>query len=40
MWKAFEKSAKKNIPQAAILYDKFHVMNHRVLSAKMLKSRG
>jgi transposase len=28
MWKAFEKSAKKNIPQAAILYDKFHVMNH------------
>lgn len=28
MWKAFEKSAKKNIPQAAILYDKFHVMKH------------
>ena len=28
MWKAFEKSAKKNIPQAAILYDKFHVMRH------------
>lgn len=28
MWKAFEKSAKKNIPEAAILYDKFHVMRH------------
>ena len=28
MWKAFEKSAKKNISQAAILYDKFHVMKH------------
>jgi len=26
MWKAFEKSAKKNILQAAILYDKFHVI--------------
>jgi len=28
MWKAFEKFAKKNIPQVAILYDKFHVMKH------------
>jgi len=28
MWKAFESSAKRNIPQAAILYDKFHVMGH------------
>lgn len=28
MWKAFEKSTKKNIPNAAILYDKFHVMRH------------
>lgn len=28
MWKAFEKSAKKNAPQTAILYDKFHVMKH------------
>lgn len=28
MWKAFENSAKKNIPQAAILYDKFHVIRH------------
>lgn len=28
MWKAFENSARKNIPQAAILYDKFHVMRH------------
>lgn len=28
MWKAFEKSAKKNAPGAAILYDKFHVMRH------------
>lgn len=26
MWKAFEKSAKKNVPHAAILYDKFHVI--------------
>lgn len=28
MWRAFEKSAKQHIPQAAILYDKFHVMRH------------
>lgn len=28
MWKAFEKSAKKHIPDASILYDKFHVMRH------------
>jgi len=28
MWKAFEKSALKNIPQAAILYDKFHIIRH------------
>lgn len=28
MWKAFEKSTKKNAPQTAILYDKFHVMRH------------
>lgn len=28
MWKAFEKSAKKNAPQTAILYDKFHVIKH------------
>lgn len=28
MWKAFEKSAKEHIPQASILYDKFHVMRH------------
>ena len=28
MWKAFEKSARKNVPGAAILYDKFHVIRH------------
>src|SRR5574337_507972 len=28
MWKAFEKSTRKNAPQSAILYDKFHVMKH------------
>lgn len=28
MWKAFEKSTKKNTPGAAILYDKFHVIRH------------
>jgi transposase len=28
MWRAFEKSARKNAPQAAILYDKFHVTGH------------
>jgi transposase len=28
MWSAFEASAKKNAPQAAILYDKFHVYKH------------
>lgn len=28
MWKAFEKSAKKHISQAAILYDKFHIIRH------------
>lgn len=28
MWKAFKKSTQKNIPQAAILFDKFHVIRH------------
>jgi transposase len=28
MWKASQKSTRKNVPQAAILYDKFHVMRH------------
>jgi len=28
MWKPFENSATCNIPDAAILYDKFHVMRH------------
>lgn len=28
MWKAFEKSTRKNASGAAILYDKFHVMRH------------
>ena len=28
MWKAFTKSTRKNAPQSAILYDKFHVMRH------------
>ncbi len=28
MWEAFANSAKKNIPHADILYDKFHVMKH------------
>lgn len=28
MWKAFRKSTKKNAPNAAILFDKFHVIKH------------
>ncbi|MCP5004412.1 MAG: ISL3 family transposase [Planctomycetes bacterium] len=28
MWKAFSKSTRKNVPEAAILFDKFHVMRH------------
>jgi len=28
MWKAFRNSANRNAPQAAILFDKFHVMKH------------
>jgi transposase len=28
MWKAFRNSAARNAPQAGILYDKFHVMQH------------
>jgi transposase len=28
MWKPFEASTKKNLPQAAILYDKFHILRH------------
>ena len=28
MWKAFKKSTRKNAPQSAILFDKFHVMRH------------
>jgi len=32
MWKAFQKSAAKNAPQADILFDKFHVMQHLSLA--------
>ena len=28
MWRAFQKSAAKNAPQAGILFDKFHVIEH------------
>ena len=28
MWKAFENSTRQHAPQAAILYDKFHVVMH------------
>ena len=28
MWRAFEASTIKNAPEAAILYDKFHIMRH------------
>ena len=28
MWKAFGNSARRNAPQAAILFDKFHIMRH------------
>ena len=28
MWKAFRKSTNKNVPEAAILFDKFHVIRH------------
>jgi len=28
MWKAFQNSAARNAPQASILFDKFHVMEH------------
>lgn len=28
MWKPFEKSTRQKVPQAAILYDKFHVIRH------------
>jgi transposase len=28
MWKAFRKSTTQNAPQAAILFDKFHVLRH------------
>ena len=28
MWKAFRNSTAKHAPQAAILFDKFHVMRH------------
>lgn len=39
MWKPFEKSAKKNIPQAAILYDKFHVMRHLSEALDMVRKK-
>lgn len=28
MWKPFRKSTQKKVPQAAILFDKFHIMRH------------
>lgn len=37
MWQAFYNSVKKHAPQSAILFDKFHIMNH--LSKAMDKVR-
>jgi transposase len=28
MWKAFRASAQRHLPQAAIIFDKFHIMSH------------
>jgi len=28
MWRAFENATARNVPHAAILYDKFHIMRH------------
>jgi len=28
MWKPFRNSTRRNVPQAAILFDKFHIMRH------------
>jgi transposase len=28
MWKAFRNSAQRNVPQAAIIFDKFHILRH------------
>ena len=28
MWKAFANSTRRHVPQAAILFDKFHIMSH------------
>ena len=28
MWKPFLKSTNNNVPQAAILFDKFHILRH------------
>jgi transposase len=28
MWKAFSNSTRRHVPQAAILFDKFHIMRH------------
>lgn len=39
MWKAFELSTRKNAPQAAILYDKFHVMRHLGTALDQVRKR-
>lgn len=28
MWKPFRKSTKKNVPEASVLFDKFHILRH------------
>ena len=33
MWKPFRNATHAHAPQAAILFDKFHVMRHLVLTA-------
>lgn len=39
MWKAFQKSATKNAPQADILFDKFHVMQHLTGAGRSTEKR-
>lgn len=40
MWKAFEKSTRKNAPGASILYDKFHVMRHLAEALDKIRKQG
>ena len=40
MWKAFGTSTRRHAPQAAVLFDKFHVLRHLGKALDTIRKNG